>query len=1855
MTGRHEDNINNMETSRINATRRADTATADMITEALQDALASSEATVAVLTKNLRSIKGTAAKQDAVDQLAAAQAKSKKLRCAINLHTGEPEEDDDASPSPTPVRRSSRTSRSIEPPPRAPRDQNLAQPGTRPEPPPPAARPTSRERRIELLQWARDAERPATATFPSWTDIVPKKSEHGATQPALAAEFEALKKNGTTLDPTSKTPIPALFAAAHRAAVIGADAAMFVKAIPALATPGFASRASDFARLCSTGGEPLEALHALLITTFQGSNPAKIAAKQAYQEAFTFKKGTPLATHREKLTAAIAALEGTVTLKDGTTDEGRALDGFISRLEKATSISDGLRFHIAQNAPAEPESFAEAAVLIHDLLPDRFERIIADALEDKNGMAQPMNGNPTDKKTDKKRKREGAATAPNTAVAAAAASTTTANAAKTTPPHKCGACGLPEATHDEKGCDQTCNLHPMMRHKNRHCFTQGAPKVVGAIATPTPRNPAAQLASPSSARTVEDAPGKDIILYLDVGPERARCKADSGAEISLVTGAFVKTLRLKGHGLTPAGEGAFVVASGHTIKAPHVWITGRDAQQRQARFRAAIVSDRTNIVIKGCDILLSRDTAAAFGVTMCRDGVPIVPRNRIPRPGSPGAAADGFDQPQAPAPAGSGPAEAIAKAKDSVNAINKNEGNYTRTTPSHPNGTTPTVAPIAADEPPAEPLSTDGEKDGPTDTIGLGTLLVSEESPAPAHPDHVTVAIDGIDLTIGRELLDLRGKDTRLAEALARVAAAARANREAKKGNHLRADCGVVLELLPGETPWPYPPKIRLLSHEQKQAILDGMQKLVDFDAVSVVRPPQGAPPGWYPKAAPGEPPIAFVPIFAVSQKEGKTRIVADCRALNRKLAPSVPAPAVPTHEYLDKLTGSVIKSQCDLKKAFLQIGIDKTAGCRVMYPSPDGSFWWEANSIPTGAKTSPGALHTWITAKLAHLAKETLEAVQVYADNLYFATEKTGDPSADLTHHLSVVATVIETLTKDGTPATIDFSASGSQFCVKTMDVLGVRVAEDGRRITPSRLIDFEDYDTEMPDTVGGLSSLVGKLHFVLSMVPGLAILAEPLRPPPGTRGSVATLAEDPKHAAWAAELRPSYSRLMDAIRAAPPLARRDYSKPAIIFCDGSSYGRAAALCNLLHLGPIGDGKYETFTDRPGVFRIGESEFQLVLLASAITPAEHTHRTAPLLEVMALSWALAKFRPFYGGHVPLVATDSQALAAGILGSSNSEGLMATRALDVIDTFGAIEVTYIPGKIHPADGLSRLPLHTAGVARRNGQETLRSRIKGRQPKNAENALLAQRIKDRSNVVAAITRAKAATPNQPPLGPPTAPQPLAIPQAQETPVDAVTEPTPVVPLFVPLREVIIEGKRIPPIAHPADPWVPGQPLRAPSTRELKKEIMTEAHEGSAHPGRDAVVDSLRALGYGWPGMLDDVGQHIHNCPTCLTAKHSNRKPLSAPRSYTNGKVAPWVSVHCDVMHIPGPTAAEPRYAYVFADRFSSFLIAEPLMQNTAAETARVFKTVTAILGNPSVIVTDNGPETEGAFHALLENRGIRHDRSTALHKQGNGIAERAIRSLRNIMRTGIGENDQFGEDWVDHLHNAAYQYNIRLNKRIGLSPAQAFLGRSINLAPPVLPATLNAPVHDENTLEDLESIAEAIERVKRKMAEDHERHERIVADDTVRRYKTMAKFVKKHGEQPVLEVGNFVSILATNRHKVQHPATWPPRKIAAANDGTYTLYKIDQLTVDRSRKYKIDQLKVWKGEPPAPLFIVHDVIAAKVVQEAGKKVVRVLIAWKDYPKASDRSWEPVDTIRHSIPAALTRKFEQLIKPKLKTIG
>jgi transposase InsO family protein len=403
--------------------------------------------------------------------------------------------------------------------------------------------------------------------------------------------------------------------------------------------------------------------------------------------------------------------------------------------------------------------------------------------------------------------------------------------------------------------------------------------------------------------------------------------------------------------------------------------------------------------------------------------------------------------------------------------------------------------------------------------------------------------------------------------------------------------------------------------------------------------------------------------------------------------------------------------------------------------------------------------------------------------------------------------------------------------------------------------------------------------------------------------------------------------------------------------------------------------------------------------------------------------------------------------------------------------------------------------------------------------------------------------------------------------------------------------------------------------------------------------------MRALGYGWSGCLDDTEIFIHNCQVCCTAK-GTRSPLTAPRVYSNARTKPWAAVHADVMSIPDD-AGGIHSAYVVVDRFTSFVVATPMERNTADEAAEAFKAVTAILGNPGTLSTDNGPETQAALARLAEERGIKHIRSVPLHSEGNGIAERTIRSLRAIMRAGLKETEfPTPVSWRDMVREAAYTHNIRVCARLGITPAEAFLGRSIHLAPPMVPVT--DPVEPGSRQEaSQQEVAEAVDRIKEKMKQNERRNEEMAKKDLEKRHAKVKAFADEHGRPKVLQAGDWAIVQHKSRHKINHPGSWPPRKIAAAHDGTYTLYHLDQTHVDKTRKYKITELKQYLGEPPEPLFFVEDVCGSRVEWNKGKQEVRVQIKWKGFSEASSRTWEPAQSIRESIPKEYLKKFDMLV--------
>ncbi|KAL7830876.1 hypothetical protein SRHO_G00303780 [Serrasalmus rhombeus] len=187
---------------------------------------------------------------------------------------------------------------------------------------------------------------------------------------------------------------------------------------------------------------------------------------------------------------------------------------------------------------------------------------------------------------------------------------------------------------------------------------------------------------------------------------------------------------------------------------------------------------------------------------------------------------------------------------------------------------------------------------------------------------------------------------------------------------------------------------------------------------------------------------------------------------------------------------------------------------------------------------------------------------------------------------------------------------------------------------------------------------------------------------------------------------------------------------------------------------------------------------------------------------------------------------------------------------------------------------------------------------------------------------------------------------------------------------------------------------------------------------------------------WPGLSQQLNKLVLNCRACCQERQNHRKPLiSTPYL---GK--PWQKCGADLFMLGSKT-----YLSV-VDYMSSQGICETL-------------------------VTDNGPQFSGAaFAELAASYGFCHVTSSPKYPQGNAEAERAVQTVKGLLK----KSDD------PYLALLAYTATPLQN---GYSPAQLLMGRRLRTTVPILPALLvpSIPDKDKVMLKERERKAKDAQR------------------------------------------------------------------------------------------------------------------------------------------------------------------------------
>ena len=228
--------------------------------------------------------------------------------------------------------------------------------------------------------------------------------------------------------------------------------------------------------------------------------------------------------------------------------------------------------------------------------------------------------------------------------------------------------------------------------------------------------------------------------------------------------------------------------------------------------------------------------------------------------------------------------------------------------------------------------------------------------------------------------------------------------------------------------------------------------------------------------------------------------------------------------------------------------------------------------------------------------------------------------------------------------------------------------------------------------------------------------------------------------------------------------------------------------------------------------------------------------------------------------------------------------------------------------------------------------------------------------------------------------------------------------------------------------------------------LRADTLSRLHD--AHQGLTSTLQRARRTVY-WPNLQNDVSNMIHQCEECQM--YGNKQARTPERQISASR--PMETIGMDLMEFGG------KHALVTIDYFSGFLTFDPLENATTGAVIKVLNNNIRKLGLPEQIISDNGPcfKSEN-FRQFCCNLNIGHVTSSPHYHQSNGRAERAIATVKSILKKTKTDTD---------ITKAIIAYlDTPINDKLP-SPAELFYNKRINTR---LSIALNPPsLTDEDRL------------------------------------------------------------------------------------------------------------------------------------------------------------------------------------------
>lgn len=233
-------------------------------------------------------------------------------------------------------------------------------------------------------------------------------------------------------------------------------------------------------------------------------------------------------------------------------------------------------------------------------------------------------------------------------------------------------------------------------------------------------------------------------------------------------------------------------------------------------------------------------------------------------------------------------------------------------------------------------------------------------------------------------------------------------------------------------------------------------------------------------------------------------------------------------------------------------------------------------------------------------------------------------------------------------------------------------------------------------------------------------------------------------------------------------------------------------------------------------------------------------------------------------------------------------------------------------------------------------------------------------------------------------------------------------------------------------------------------KLRSKVSTELHSG--HQGMVRMKQLARSHVW-WPQIDKDLEEAARSCEGCREKRADPRPTTLHPWAYAEG---PWQRVHAD---FAGPVNGT--YYLVVVDSFTKWMEISEMRDITSARTINTLLHLFARWGIPHQLVTDNGPQlTSAEFEGFLSRNGVRHILTAPYKPSTNGAAERAVGSLKGLLKATKGKKV--------NLPNFLLAYRNTPHATTGRTPAELMLGRPVRSRLDLMKPDLRADVRAKQT-------------------------------------------------------------------------------------------------------------------------------------------------------------------------------------------